>query len=481
MNNNRASNLLKNTFLFFIASFGTKFISFFLTPLYTSLIPTDAYGTIDLLGTIVSLVLPVLMVDISDAIMFFSFQAQDEEEKIQPLLFGMRILRISGILLAVSSVIVGFIFHNNQMWIYCLYICLLFFNQAFRLNILAYMRSINMVNAIVTSGICSSVVMLVMNVALLLWLRLGIYGLMISTILGEVTNNAYCLIATKYWKLKKTPYTVTKEQKRKMIQYSFPLIFTGIAWWINSSLDRFFIVSMCGIDTNGIYAVANRIPSILTAVHSVIYQAMQLSVFSQMKTSDSKQYMKKLYSIYNFVMVISGSLLILLNKPLSGLLFKSDYYIAWKYTPALLISTILYSVAGYTTIIAAASSETKLITIGTLSGAAVNTILNILLIPYIGLYGAVIATTVGYFVLWLVLLLKLESHLKINFPKLQSMIMYLLLCCQWILSLFIKRDLILNAVIMLIICAINFQCIKDLWNIGISLLQKLKLKLKTKN
>lgn len=478
MSNNRASTLLKNTILFFIASFGTKFIGFFLTPLYTSVIPTDAYGTTDLLSTIVSLTLPVLMLDISDAIMFFSYKAQSEEEKIQPLLFGMRILRISGILLAMAAVITGFIFNNEQMWIYCLYVCLLFFNQALRLNILAYMRSVNMVTSIVTASILSSAVMLVMNVVLLLGFHLGVYGLMLSTILGEVANNAYCLIATKYWRIKRTPYTLTKEQKRDMIRYSFPLIFTGIAWWINSSLDRFFVASYCGVDTNGIYAVANRIPSILTAVHSVIYQAMQLSVFSQMTTADSKEYMRKLYSIYNFVMVLVGSALILLNKPLANLLFKGDYYIAWQYTPAILISTILYSVAGYTTIIAAASSETKLITLSTISGAAVNTLLNFFLIPYLGLYGAVIATAIGYFVLWLVLIIKIEQHLATHFPKFQSILMYALISLQWILSLYIENNLIINIAIIIGICMLNFRCIKDLWRIGISLIIKIKLKLR---
>lgn len=477
MSNHRSSTLLKNMILFFVASFGTKFISFFLVPLYTSVIPTEAYGILDLLSTIVSLGLPIFMLDISDAIMFFAYREDTIEGKQQPLIFGMHILRVSAILLTGILVITGFIFGSKNMWIYCLYILILYVNQAARLNILAYMRSTNMVNTIVISSIISSLVSLFLNVFLLLVLRWGVYGLMVSTIAGEMANNVYCFWATKYRKIRKVPFILTKEQKREMIRYSFPLIFTGMAWWVNNSLDRFFIAGYCGVDANGIYAVANKIPSLLTAVHSVVYQAMQLSVFSEMKADDSKEYMKKLYTIYNFIMVLACSALIILNKPLAVILFKGDYFIAWKYVPAMLISTILYSVSGYTTIIAAASSETAIITLGTISGAIVNATLNFLLIPHFGLYGAVIATVIGYFVIWLVLLLKVEHRLEIRFPMIKSVIMYALLACQWAIMLYSKYNIIINTLVLVVICIINFRCICDLWNIALKLLKGLKSKL----
>ena len=173
MSNNRSATMLKNMLLFFLASFGTKFISFFLTPLYTSLVPTEAYGTLDLMGTIVSLMLPVLMLDISDAIMFFGYKADGQAEKQQLLLLGMRILQISSLVLSVSLLIVGFVTNSRDMWLYCLYILLSYFCQALHLNLLAYMRSVNMVTTIVITSVVSSVVSLVLNVILLLGLRMG--------------------------------------------------------------------------------------------------------------------------------------------------------------------------------------------------------------------------------------------------------------------------------------------------------------------
>ena len=64
MSNKRSKRLLKDIILFAIASFGPKLLSFFLVPLYTSCLTPEIYGISDLLATITSLLLPILMVDI---------------------------------------------------------------------------------------------------------------------------------------------------------------------------------------------------------------------------------------------------------------------------------------------------------------------------------------------------------------------------------------------------------------------------------
>jgi len=47
--NDKYKYLGKNTLIFAISSFGTKFMSFFLVPLYTNLLTTEEYGTVDLI------------------------------------------------------------------------------------------------------------------------------------------------------------------------------------------------------------------------------------------------------------------------------------------------------------------------------------------------------------------------------------------------------------------------------------------------
>ena len=56
----RESKLVKNTFIITVGKICTQLITFFLLPLYTAVLSTEEYGTVDLLNILVSLLLPVV-------------------------------------------------------------------------------------------------------------------------------------------------------------------------------------------------------------------------------------------------------------------------------------------------------------------------------------------------------------------------------------------------------------------------------------
>ena len=81
-NSNRERQLVKNTIIVAIGKICTQFISFFLLPLYTALLSTEEYGTVDLLNTCVSLIIPIFFFQMDQAIFRFLIDARkDEEEK----------------------------------------------------------------------------------------------------------------------------------------------------------------------------------------------------------------------------------------------------------------------------------------------------------------------------------------------------------------------------------------------------------------
>ena len=54
---NREKTLLKNTAIITIGKICTQAITFFLLPLYTSILSTEEYGTVDLLNTYISIII----------------------------------------------------------------------------------------------------------------------------------------------------------------------------------------------------------------------------------------------------------------------------------------------------------------------------------------------------------------------------------------------------------------------------------------
>ena len=73
---NRYRYLLKNIGLLTLSSFATKLLSFFLVPLYTNILSTTEYGTYDLFNTTIGVLLPILTLNIQEAVMRFSIDSK---------------------------------------------------------------------------------------------------------------------------------------------------------------------------------------------------------------------------------------------------------------------------------------------------------------------------------------------------------------------------------------------------------------------
>lgn len=74
--------LIKNIGLLTLSSFGTKLLTFFLVPLYTSVLSTSEYGTFDLTYTTVSLLIPILTMSIVESTLRFSLDKNADQQEI---------------------------------------------------------------------------------------------------------------------------------------------------------------------------------------------------------------------------------------------------------------------------------------------------------------------------------------------------------------------------------------------------------------
>ena len=100
----KVKDLSINTFLFTVSNFGTKIISFLLVPLYTYVLSTKEYGNLDLVSTTVQLLVPILTLNIQDAVLRFSFDKK--YEPLQAAKVGLKIACFGSALLGIGLVIV---------------------------------------------------------------------------------------------------------------------------------------------------------------------------------------------------------------------------------------------------------------------------------------------------------------------------------------------------------------------------------------
>lgn len=456
---NKYKYFLKNVGILTIASLGTKLISFFIVPLYTSVLSTAEYGTYDLLNTTIILLVPILTFNVNESVLRFCL---DNKYNRKHLLSISLKYFISGLLLLTLFITLNYSFHFIEIInIYPIMFILLYMVSALASITTAYARGIDRVSDVAISGIIGAGLTLILNILLLAVLKWGLQGYLWSTIIGTFIQNMYIIVRSKLWKEIKL-FVQDKALEKIILSYSIPLMVNSFAWWVNSASDRYVITLICGLNENGIYSVAYKIPTLLTMFNVIFNQAWIISAVKEYDNQDNDRFFSNIYNAYNVIMVIFCSILIVLNKYIAYILFKNEFYAAWKYSPYLLISVVFGAISGYMGGVFSTVNKTNITAITVGAGAITNVILNIILVNKIGVLGAAIATVISYIVVWVIRLVAVKKmiYLEINLKK--DLVCYLILFAQAILYNFIESSEILYP-IEVVLCIIIILVYRMTW------------------
>jgi len=387
--NNKYQRLIKNSGIFMIANFGCKFLSFILVPFYTHILSTVQYGTVDTLVATVSLFSPIATLGIGDVIIMFLSKKEYESKKIFTNATLLILLGNILVSLVYPLLILSDIFRD-----YILYFVLLVITSSIYGVLQMYARGTGKVAACAASGVVYTVTLALSNILLLLYLKQGISGYLLSTVLAYFVPSVYLFIIAKDKCLKCS--LIDKNLIRQILRLSIPLMPTAILWTLMNLADKYAILWFVGPSGNGIYAVAHKIPTIISVIYSIFQQAWQLTTFELESKEERSSAYTDIFELLTCVLFVTGSVLIILNRIYIMYFCEDSYFGAWKVTPILMYSAILNCISGLIGSNYLIMHDTKSALKVNAIGATINIVLNFTLVPICGLYGAAIATAVGY-------------------------------------------------------------------------------------
>lgn len=391
---NKYQKLASNTLIFAIGSFGAKFLSFILMRLYTGCMTTDGYSTADLLYQTVNVLYPILTLSMADAVIRFGMdkgynQRQVYTVAVASTLIGLAVFALFSPLLSLIDMYKEYGF---LLYVYCYFSC-------FRQIASNFVRAKGHVKLFAADGIISTLVIVICNVIFLVVLDMGVTGYVLSIIISDIVSIVLLTVLASLHKYLNISY-FSKKLFKEMLKYSAPLIPTYVLWWITSASDRWFVISLCGEETNGIYSAAYKIPSLLMMFTTLFYQAWQMSAIENRNDSGLAKFYTKIYGAYSSLLMIAAAGVIMLVKPLTYLLVDNDpsknFTFAYHYTPILVIAMVFQCLCQFTSSVYNVKKKSKNSMYTSFIAALVNIIFNFLLIPDYGAYGAAIATASAY-------------------------------------------------------------------------------------
>lgn len=444
--------LAKNVLLFSISGFVPKILSIILIPLYTSYLTTAEYGVSDLITTTVSLLVPIFTLDIQDAVMRFALDKNYDKKDVFSV--ATRIILIGSVLVCGGTSIVSLLNIPGIEDSYLLFFVVMYISTALYNTVSLFCRGIDKVSVMVVGSIINSVVSLTANILFLSVFKWGLNGYLLANSLGSVIALVWCFVGAKlyrYWKIR-----IPKYVYKDMIAFSFPLIFSVIAWWINNASDRYILSWMSGVAVSGLYAVSYKIPNILSMFQNIFAQAWSISAVKDFDKNDADRFMSNTYNMMNCGMVLLCSGIMIINIPIAKILYSNEFFDAWQFVPPLLISVVFNAMALFIGSIFTAVKDTKTLSVSTILGAVVNTVCNFIFISIWGAYGAALATLLGYMVVFVIRHIILRKHIFLHLNWWRDVVAYIILFVQMVASLGGINAIILQ-VISLVVLLVLFR------------------------
>lgn len=409
----KETRLMKNTMIIAIGNVCTKCISFFMLPLYTSILSTAEYGTVDMINVIISLSVIILTFQLEQAVFRYLVEARNESEKQKEYITSAMIFSIMVSLVCVIVLFVFFQIINYQYTIYVVGTILLNVLSSFLLQI---SRGVD--NTVVYSigSFINGSLNVVLNVVFIAFLGWKIEGMLLAALIAHMASSCYLGVKIKIWTFLQFKMFKMSSLK-KLLKYSFPLIPNTLCWWIINGSDRVVINTFIGVAANGIYSVAYKFPTVFSMITNVFHTSWTESAAENVDSNDNEIFVQRIMSktirIYS-----SANIGIIAVMPfIFPVLVSEAFQEAYLYVPLLMTGALFHSVANLYGSLYTALKKTKEIAKTTLLAAILNLGINIVFAKYIGIYASAISTVLAYAIITIVRHKGILHDIKISHDK----------------------------------------------------------------
>ena len=395
---NEGRELAKNTLIISVGKTCTQIVSFLLLPLYTGILSTEEYGTVDVIVTYVSLLVPVATLQLDQAIFRFMLEKRGDKVAIKHIISTIiTVIIVTLLIISVAGVIIAQFVTNTYKY----YMLGLLLSTSYVTVMLQVARGFgnNMVYAF--GSFLNASINVAANVVTILFLRFGAQGMLISNIFANLFAGTYVVLALKVYR----NFEICKPKKaelRKYLGYSLPLIPNSISWWILSASDRTIILTEMGVAYNGIYSIAGK----FSHMYSILYNIFNLSwteiLSVHFKDENRAETFRKLQDSVVKILLCVYLEIVSVMPFVFPLMIDRKYADAYFQIPILMLGVFFSAMIGTMSAYYIADKNTRIIANTTIMCAIINIVINVLLIRVIGLYAASISSAVAYISMYII-------------------------------------------------------------------------------
>ncbi len=390
-------------------------------PLYTNYLPTHTMGKFDIYTTYSGAIFPVLYLEIWLALLRFLYES-GEDNYVKKIFGSLKKAIVWGTIAA--TVIFGLfslIFNKEDVIIIYLLVITYSFSYIYQFAARGMQQNIDFA----ISGIINTVVLSVSNILLITQFSMGIYGLVISNLLGNIAQIIYLEIRLKLIK-KIIDSKYSSYVMKDMLNYSIPLTVNSVSYWALNSSNKLIVNNMIGLSANGVYAISQKFSNIVAFVTTAFNYAFQDVAYSRNESGDDSKFFSNSMSYFLLALSVGSFGIIIGTRIVVHIFIGEQYQEAVQIIPFGVLAAAANAFSTFLGNIFGKYKQTKIILYSTLVSSIINIALTIFMIKMMGLMGVSIALIISLIISILIKIVVLYKNHNIKL-KLQFFIPSMLL------------------------------------------------------
>jgi O-antigen/teichoic acid export membrane protein len=393
--------LSRHSIVYGLSAVASQLVAFFLIPLYTRYLTPSDYGSLEIFQTTLSILSIVFVMGLT-ASLFMSYFTSDDDERRRTVVGTVFIFLTATsllflLILMVFAGSVSTLFFGSVQ--YTLHFRVIFLTSFFDVGVvvaLSVLRAREQSKRYVVFVLTRFLTAAGLTILFVVGLRRGVLGILEA---GLIAALLVYFVALRDIVRNSRP-RLSVAQLKAMLSFGLPLVPAGLAAWIMTMADRYFLKFLSTPTELGLYSLGYKfgmvVQGLIVAPFSLAWEPFLWSIA---KEKNAKETYSAVLTYFTLVAVAVALVLSVLSRQVLEIMAAPAFYGAYQVIPLIAVSYVLYG--GYLILAIGITLEKKTKYLAAIVGvgAIVNMGLNYLLIPRYGMMGAAVATLVAYFLL----------------------------------------------------------------------------------
>ena len=390
--------LAKHSAVYSFGTFMQRIVALLLLPVYTRFLSPYDYGVKELVGLSADVIGILLASAISGAFYRFYFKYKSVEDRNEVVSTALLTVGAIGLLALLpltmsAKMMAGAILNDPGLHHFFLIAFVSLWFQTLNNISYNYLKANKQSLKFISVSFAKMVMAIALNIYFVCFLKIGVMGILISNLITVVIISLFLSFPLFF----RVGARFSKTKILEMLRFGLPLIPSQFGAFIVHLSDRFFLKEYCSIADAGLYSLGYRFGALpgnfISDPFNQIFQPRRLEVYKQ---KNSEYIFGRIFTYFLLLMLFAGLLVSVLTKDLLMIMADEQFWAAYQVVPLIVLATTIFSFHYHLNIGIIVAKKTKFLAYINLSNGIVVLILNYLLIPRFGIFGAAWATVFAF-------------------------------------------------------------------------------------